>query len=271
MKLSYKIALLSLLLALSWTSGHGQTLPEPMNPPQLVNDFAGVLSADDRQRLEQKLEEFDRTSSTQIAVVTVDDLQGMDRADYAARLFDQWGIGQSEHNNGILILVKAKTDDSPGQVFIATGYGLEGVVPDALAGRIVDYDILPAFRANDYYGGLDAATTTLIGLTRGEFTAEQYLAKQQGSPLGALIVFGLFFLFLLVAFRRRKNQKGYTVDHRGGSVVPPIIFGGFGGLGGFGGHSGGGFGGFSGGGGGFGGFGGFGGGMTGGGGAGGSW
>ena len=264
-----KILLVFLLWGAMLPTLLAQQFPEPMQPARLVNDFAGVFTSGEQQQLEQKLVGFDRTSSTQITVVTVDDLQGLDRADYAARLFDRWGIGGAGKDNGILILVKPKTAASDGQVFISVGYGLEGVVPDALAGRIVDYDILPSFREGDYYGGIDRATTTLIGLTKGEFTADEYVRQHEATAaqvISGLILFGVLFLLLLLAIRRRAKKQGYVITHDGGRTIPPIIFGGMGGFG-SGRSSGGGFGGFSGGGG----FGGFGGGMTGGGGAGGSW
>lgn len=270
-----KIFLSLTLLAAVFTTASAQTFPEPMKPARLVNDFAGMLTPEEQQSLEAKLADFDRNTSTQIAVITVDDLQGMDKSDYAARIFDQWGIGGKGKNNGILILVKPKTADSKGEVFISTGYGLEGVVPDALAGRIVDHDILPAFRAGQYYAGLDKAATTLMGLTQGEFTADQYLKKSQEDKGGVagLIGAAVFFVILMIVLRSRGKQ-GYTVSKEGDAVAPTIFLGGMPFL-----MSGrhrndddfGGFGGFSGGGGGFGGFGGFGGGMTGGGGAGGSW
>lgn len=269
MKTKARISALTLLFGLFWMPFLvAQQLPEPMKPARLVNDFSGILTAQQQQQLEQKLVDFDRNSSTQIAVVTVDDLQGYAASDYAGRLFDQWGIGGAHKDNGILILVKPKSATANGQVFIATGYGLEGAVPDALAGRIVDYDLLPAFRQGDYYAGIDQATTTLIGLTRGEFTADQYLSQHETSPgaiLAGFIVMAVFFGIFLIALRKRAAKGGYTVTHDGGQAIPPIIIGGFGSGRGY--SGGGGFGGFSGGGG----FGGFGGGMTGGGGAGGSW
>lgn len=259
-----------LLFMLAVVGLWAQQFPQPMQPPRLVNDFAGILTAQQQNTLEQKLVQFDRETSTQISIVSVDDLQGLDVSDYAARLFDRWGIGSKGNDNGILILVKPKTATSNGQVFISTGYGLEGAVPDALAGRIRDYDLLPAFRENDYYTGLDNAVNTLMGLTRGEFTAEQYLQEHEPNPVGILIGLGILFLFFIifVTILRKQAKKGYTVTHNGGSSIPPIIFGGMMGGGRGGSSRGGGFGGFSGGGGGFGGFGG---GRTGGGGAGGSW
>ena len=238
------------------------SLPEPMQPARLVNDFAGILTPVQQQTLEQTLEEFDRSTSTQIAVVSVSDLDGMAIADYAGRLFDAWGIGHSGKDNGILLLIKPKKEQESGQVFIATGYGLEGVLPDILAGRIVDYDLLPAFREGDYYTGIERAVTTLMELTRGEYTAEEYLQRHSDTAPFVGFALALLFLFLLFLFFGGRNQNR-TYSAKGdiaSALLWSILFSGRP-------RGGGGFGGFSGGGG----FGGFGGGSTGGGGAGGSW
>lgn len=265
-KKRYIVALLLTLFAFVATA---QNFPEPMQPVRMVNDFAGLLTSGEQVQLESKLVAFSDSTSTQIAVASIESLDGLAISDYAQQLFDKWGVGgSSKNNNGILILVKPKTADGRGEVFIATGYGVEGVVPDALAGRIVDYDILPAFRKGHYYEGIDRATTTLIGLTRGEFTAEQYLSKKKesGSPgVGGIVMLALLVLFLVIAGGSGKSGGKQTISS-GGDVASAILLGSL--LSG--GHrsSGGGFGGFSGGGGGFGGFGG---GFSGGGGAGGSW
>ena len=236
----------------------GQNLPEPMSPPRLVNDFVGLLTSKQQNALEQKLEAFDRKTSTQIAVVAVDDLDGYAPGDYAQRLYDKWGIGRKGKDNGIFILVKPKTAASNGQVFISVGYGLEGVVPDITAGRIIDTEMLPEFRKGDYYAGIDRAATVLIKLTEGEFTADAY--GKQGDPTGltgGLILFIVFIVFALLS-RGGRGKGGDGTGNSGGRRgmwIPPVIIGGRGG------------GGFSGGGG----FGGFGGGMSGGGGGGRSW
>ena len=236
----------------------GQNLPEPMSPPRLVNDFVGLLTSEQQNALEQKLEAFDRKTSTQIAVVAVDDLDGYAPGDYAQRLYDKWGIGRKGKDNGILILVKPKTAASNGQVFISVGYGRAGVVPDITAGRIIDTEMLPEFRKGDYYAGIDRAATVLIKLTEGEFTADAY--GKQGDPTGltgGLILFIVFIVFALLS-RGGRGKGGDGTGNSGGRRgmwIPPVIIGGRGG------------GGFSGGGG----FGGFGGGMSGGGGGGRSW
>ena len=236
-----------------------QDFPEPMIPRQIVNDFTGLFTSQQKNALEQKLRNFIDTSSTQIAVVTVPSLQGYDPNDYAQRLAEKWGIGQKGKDNGILILVKPKTQREKGQVAIAVGYGLEGVVPDAIASRIVRNEIIPEFQQANYYAGINKATNVLMQLSGGEFTAEQYANKDREGA-GTLIFLPLLIIFLLpLLFRRR---RGYTTGSHGSGGVPPIFFGG---LGRGGGSS---FGSFSGGGGSFGGFGG---GSFGGGGASGSW
>ncbi len=92
-----------------------QQLPDQMSPPRLVNDFAGLLDEAQRRSLEQKLADFDRETSTQITVVTVDDLDGYAPADYAQRLHDKWGVGRKGKDNGILILVKPSQPRFPGR------------------------------------------------------------------------------------------------------------------------------------------------------------
>ena len=263
--------LTSLIFILSTLVITAQKLPDRPNPPRLVNDLAGVLSESERNALEKQLVQFNNETSTQIAVVTVKSLDGTSPGDYAFKLAEKWGIGQKGKDNGILVLVKPKYGNDKGHAFIATGYGLEGAVPDAVANRIIDNEMIPHFRQNDYYGGIQAAVSTLMKLTKGEFTAEGYMQRTspKGNGIAALIPFFLFIIFLIFYSRARRIQRASL----GRSNLPFWVFlmMGSGGS-----HSGGGhWDSFSGGGGSFGGgsggFGGFGGGSFGGGGAGGSW
>jgi uncharacterized protein len=263
----FSLALAILFCAISSINGFSQNVPDRPVPPHLVNDFARLLTSGEVNSLEKKLVLFNDSTSTQIAIVIVSDLGGYDKADYAQRLGDKWGIGQKGRNNGILILVKAKSD-TKGEVQIATGYGAEGPVPDLTCSDIINNEILPSFRNSDYYRGLDKATTTIMSLVRGEFTAAQYgqkakSGKQGGVPFG-LIIFIIFIIIAIVS----KNSGGSSNKHIGMGSLPLWLL-----LGGLnsGRGSGGSWGGFSGGGSSGGGFGGFGGGSFGGGGAGGSW
>ena len=243
--------------------------PTRPEPPRLVNDFAGILSSSQVAALENKLDAFNQRTSTQIAVVIVKDIFGYEKGDYTFQLAEKWGIGQKGKNNGILIMVKPKSGNGEsGKVYIAVGYGLEGAVPDITAQKtIISAEIMPSFKVNDYYTGLDRATSVLMSLTAGEFTADQYdkkAAKPSVFPGFALLllIFAVFMLF------NRNRSRTVGADGGGGSLLGSLwllsMLGGRGGGGSWNDFSGGG-GGSSGG------FGGFGGGSFGGGGAGGEW
>ncbi len=242
-------------------------IPDRPNPPRLVNDFAGILNSDESTRIEGTLEQFARETSTQIVIVAVSDLEGYDPADYAFRLGEKWGVGQKDKNNGVVILLKPKQGNSKGQVFIATGYGLEGVLPDAVVNStVIENEMMPYFRDNNnYYKGLQNGIKVIMDITRGEYTAEQYQEYYQGKNDGVIpgIFFFLFILFVFSLARRRRGRF-----YSPGRSLPFWLAMGM--MSGRSSHHGS-FGNFSSGGGSFGGFGGFGGGSFGGGGAGGSW
>lgn len=253
--------LLGLLALLAGLGTSAQTLPPRPNPPRLVNDLAHLMQPAEADALERKLVTYNDSTSSQIAVVTVANLDGDDIADYAQKLYESWGIGRKGKNNGILILVAQQEH----QARIQTGYGLEGAVPDALAKRIISNTLVPAFKQNQYYAGLDKGTDELIALAKGEYKADPADARPRGrrEGSGSGFPFWAIIILLVVVFTILRNRGGGGGNRGfGGGFIPPIIFGG-----GFGGGGGG----FGGGGGGGGGFGGFGGGSSGGGGASGSW
>ena len=257
-----------ILLVVFSSNGFSQNFPD--KPNRIVNDYANFLTQQEQNALENKLVQFSNETSSQIAIAIVPSLDGYDKATYANGLGEHWGVGQRGKNNGILILVKPKTNTEKGEVFIATGYGLEGVVPDAITKRIVENEILPYFRQEQYYQGLDEATNRIMELTRGEYTAEDYeKATDSAAPFPIAIVFLL--IIVIAIWSKIRRARHYAVGHN----LPFWIalgmlnsasnrshsgsFGSFSsGSGSFGGFSGGGFGGF-------------GGGSFGGGGAGGSW
>ncbi|MFV0606388.1 MAG: TPM domain-containing protein [Niabella sp.] len=254
-------------------------LPEAPNPPRLVNDFtigsgSGFITSQEIQALERKLVAYDDTTSNQIAIVIVNNLRGYNIEDYAVALGRKWGIGgQKQFSNGVLILVNTGEQGDKRGVFIATGYGMEGVVPDIVAGEIVQNDLLPNFRAGNNYEGLNLAVDDIIAAAAGRYKApEGYADRGDGGNISLFtIILIIVVVFIVLAIISKGNnggggyvsRRGYTDDWgRGGT---PWIFSGGSGSGGWS-SGGGGFGGSSGGG-----FGGFGGGSFGGGGAGGSW
>jgi len=261
------LATLFLLIGISINIfGQFPTKPEPASP---VNDFADVLTAQQEKMLFNQLSQFSYQSSTQIVLVTVPDLQGLDKAQYAVELAHKWGIGQKGKDNGILILVKPKTTSSKGEAYIAVGYGLEGVVPDAVAKQIVEYEMIPEFKIGDYYSGFAKASKILINITTGEYTADQYAQSKGGDIAGLIPFFFFIIIFILFTMKGRNRPTGYGSRSNSSSLLTMMFLGSMMG----GGRSSSGWSNFNSGGGSFGGggFGGFGGGGFGGGGAGGSW
>jgi len=254
--------LLSLLFIFSCIYGNAQNIFKAPNPPRLVNDFAHVMTSDQVNALEQKLVAYDDSSSIQIAVVTVETTNDTVIDDYALKILRDWGVGNKKTNNGLVILAAIKDR----KVFIATGYGMEGSVPDITAKEIVDNDILPNFKSNDFYGGFVSAADDIIKASAGEYKAPAGYSQRGNHGVGGASIFGIIiFIFIILILISRGGGGGGGIFN-GGGFLPWILLsmmngGGRGG-------SGGGGGGFGGGGGGFGGFGG---GSGGGGGAGGSW
>lgn len=211
----------------------GQNIPEPMKPRCIVNDFTKLFSTGQRAALEKKLSTFNKNSSTQIAVVTIADLEEYDVSDYAARLGEKWGVGQEGKDNGIVILIKPKQGGEKGQVAISVGYGLEGVIPDATASRIIRNEIIPAFQKEDYYGGIDRATDVLINLSKGEYTADEYDKKGNGG-MGIIVAIFLFIVLFSIISKRRGDNDSYTPGHSsGGGFFFFPMGGGSGGFGSF--------------------------------------
>ncbi|GAA4469735.1 hypothetical protein GCM10023093_29690 [Nemorincola caseinilytica] len=255
---------LALLVMLAGTGAWAKEslFPPRPTPPRLVNDLAGILDPAQEERLEHKLEGFDRTTSTQITVLTVPTLNDYDVSDYAVKVFNAWGIGQKGKNNGVLLLV-APNDR---KAWITTGKGLEGVLTDAKTSRIFRNELRPAFKEKDYYTGLDNATDAIIAVTRDEYKSDGIRGEGKRFPTGAIIVIIVVVIASIIkkgggGGGRRQYRRTGIDDLATGWILGNM-------LGGGGRSSGWGGGGFGGGGGGFGGFGG---GSSGGGGAGGSW
>ncbi|MFN4763149.1 TPM domain-containing protein [Gillisia sp. Q332] len=255
-----------LLIAAFSLSGFAQRDIPPKPAEQTsVYDEADILSAADEKRLEQKLINYADTTTTQIVIATIESLEGEYIGLYAPEWAQEWGIGQKKEDNGLLILMSEKDR----KIWITTGYGLEEYLTDARTKDIIENIILPEFRNNDYYNGLDKGTSAIFEVLSGTFQGSPKQRQgSQGFPVQLLILGVIFLVFIVSLVRKNKGNNGGPGSKRGfgGSLLDVIILSSLG-RGGFGGGSSGG--GSFGGGGGFGG--GFGGGGFGGGGAGGSW
>jgi uncharacterized protein len=222
----------------------------PPVPDRYVTDRARVLSPDRVESLNARLEEFEKETSDQI-LVWIDRRipEGFTLEDFTVRAAQKWGAGRRKKSNGIVFFVF--TEDR--KMRIEVGYGLEGVLPDAVAHRIQEEEILPRFRQGDYAGGVEAGVTAIIAATKGEYKGTgSTVSERQGGKrrsmdsLGGCILPFLFFFLVPFLLRSRWRTYGSGGWRSGGG------FGGWGSGGGWGGFSGGG-GGFSGGGGSFGG------------------
>lgn len=197
-----------------------QPLPEPTGA---INDFAHVLSASEVHTLTALAEDVDRTTGAEIAVATVTSLDGLTVEEYATKLFAAWGIGQAGEDNGVLILVAP----SNREMRIEVGYGLEGVLPDGLAGQIIRESFLPAFRDGAYGRGIVEGTTRVAAIVRRNqplTDAElQALAASQGSGSSndALLPYVLVpFLGLFVSVGLGMAGAGV-----GARAIAPMFFG----------------------------------------------
>ena len=239
--------------------------------PQLqtsVYDYSALLTGEQKNSLERKLIAYSDSTSTQIVVAVKDDLCGEDISMLAINWAHEWGIGQEKEDNGVFILLSPAAR----KIFIATGYGVEGSLTDAMTRRIIEERILPYFRNGDYYGGLMAGVDAIFETLTGQFKSSASAKRDDDtSPLVALLPIIVFIVVVIAAGSASDNKKGDGGMTAGEAMLLGMLLGGagrsrggyssggFGGGGSFGGGLGGGF------------SGGFGGGGFGGGGAGGSW
>ena len=210
------------VMCLVATAAQAQVPARP-DPPRLVNDLAGILG--DCQWLEDSLEKIAVETSNQICVVTMDDLGGYDKAMMAYSIGEQWGVGKKGNNNGVVILIKPKTADSKGEAFIAPGYGLEGAITDATSTRIVNQEMIPHFKENDYLGGVWAGAQIVRDLATGEYNEEDYASQGDDEALFALIMFIVIFAFFLyLAHKSNQGNNGNRNNRDTGTWGGPIIF-----------------------------------------------
>jgi uncharacterized protein len=236
-------------------------VPQRPQPERLVNDFANILNASEQQLLEQKLVAFADSTSNQIDVVIVKSLDDNESIDVALAILREWGVGQKTKNNGVVLLIAPAEH----KMSIATGYGLEGALPDGTCKLIIEHEIKPSFKNENYFEGINNGLDAIFKATKGEYTVDETdvrKSKKKGFPLIFILIIIIIIISIIGRFNNRNDGTSIGSGGFGSPFLGPILFGGgFGGGGSSwgGGDSGGG------------GFGGFGGGSGGGGGASGSW
>jgi uncharacterized protein len=255
-----RIVFFSKLLILFSFNLVGQNYPSKPEPAVYVNDLANIFQDQQRLELETMLVDYYDSTSTQIVVVTINSLEGMDASQYATELGEKWGVGKASKDNGVLFLVAPQDR----KMFIATGRGTEEKLTDVFLGRIRDNYILPEFKSGNYYAGVRQGVLQIINRLSGTFESDEESVSQGGEISIKVLLLIILIMFLVFWFLAKLSKAiNYGETYSGKGYRDGWGGGGFWGGGGSswgGGSSGGSFGGGS-----------FGGGSFGGGGAGGSW
>jgi len=248
LKATVRLGLVIVLLVLI-TVICARALEVPPQPEGRVSDYTSTLTDSQIKVLERTLAAFEQETTNQIAVLIIPTLGGDSLEDYSIRLAEKWQIGQEGRDNGIILLVVMQDR----KIRIEVGYGLEGALPDSLAGDIIRQVIAPRFRQGKFYEGMQAGITAIIAATKGEYHAKgrSKRSRRDRSIVSLLWPLFIFFMFISVVVNSSRRRRHYSRRRGGLFIGGPFWWGG-----GFGGRGlgGGGFGGgFSGGGGGFGG------------------
>jgi uncharacterized protein len=222
------------------------TIPEKPNFQTSVYDYANLLSPEEKNQLEEKLVRYSDSTSTQIVVATIEDLKGESIDVVSTNWAQSWGIGQAKEDNGVFILV-SKNDR---KISIRPGYGLEDKLIAATCGQIIDYVIVPEFKAGSYYKGLDKGADAIIEVVKGTYKGERKKNKKGKLPILPIIII-VIVIIIIIAKNKGNGGGGNHGNSGGGFDLADIIIlsslgrGGSGFGGGFGGGSsgGGGFGG----------------------------
>ena len=207
-----------LVLVLGAATLGAQSFPKPAGR---VNDFANVIDPATEAAIDRQLDQLEQQTSSEMAVATVASLNGMSVEDYATRLFKEWGIGQAKQDNGVLVVVAPNERE----MRIEVGYGLEGVLPDGLAGQVIREEFTPRFRDGDYSGGIQNGITRLVDIVqKHQVLTPEELAKfnesNSGDDMPVFIIIPFFGLFVTIGF----GMVGIGIRTKTGF---PLLFGSF--------------------------------------------
>jgi len=204
-----------LLLLPTWVKAQNDAalFPGKPEPAVYVHDYAGWLQPFQKNALEQKLRGYWDSTSTQIVVMIRPDIGDYDKASYAFELGNRWGIGRKDKNNGVVMLIKSVPPDRG--IFIATGYGTEGALPDITAGRIIRNTMSPFFRQQQYYEGINAGLDEIIAALEGEFQKDGAQNTGEGVPFLVILLIALIFFLILGGIIYKLRNVGQMITHDG--------------------------------------------------------
>jgi uncharacterized protein len=207
-----------LVLVLGAATLGAQSFPKPAGR---VSDFANVIDPATEAAIDRQLDQLEQQTSSEMAVATVASLNGMSVEDYATRLFKEWGIGQAKQDNGVLVVVAPNERE----MRIEVGYGLEGVLPDGLAGQVIREEFTPRFRDGDYSGGIQNGVTRLVDIVQKQqvLTPEElarFNESNSGDDMPVFIIIPFFGLFVTIGF----GMVGIGIRTKTGF---PLLFGSF--------------------------------------------
>jgi uncharacterized protein len=193
------LALIAIMAVIVATA---QIPPRPKTADDLVYDYAHVIDTTDYKVIRDSLRNLYMYNKTQVVVLTVESLDGMEIEDFCQQVFQEWGIGDKETNNGVLIVIKPKTEASRGQVRIHTGYGAEGALPDLLCKKIETDSMIPAFKENNYGLAVRKAVSLIVPSMKGEYPSDiatflkEKEAEKERNSLIAVIVYVILYVLL---------------------------------------------------------------------------
>lgn len=227
MKLKLPIVLIGILLGANLT--FAITYPKEEG---FVNDFTGKLTNGEKANIEALLVNFEKQTSNEIVVAVISSFEGLDPFTYSQNLFTEWKIGKEDKKNGILFLLGPRPDlpfPQRGHIFINVGKGLEGALPDSLAGTIARNEVVPHLKNKDLATGILKGVLAIMEATKGEYKAQPVKESPSwGNIAPFLVMAGYFFLVYLAAFLGRSQSwwQGGVIGVAGGGVIGLIFFSG---------------------------------------------